>query len=113
MRTVSKLKNGCTVILAPDSHAKTACVLVGVGVGANHERDDEHGLAHFFEHMCFKGTETYPDHTQLLVRMDSLGLVGNAYTGREYTGYYLHGRFEQLDNMIALTRRHFSALVIS
>ncbi len=104
---VHTLDNGVSVILAPDVHIKTVCVTVGVAVGANHETDREHGLAHFFEHMCFKGTEHYPDHTQLAVRMDESGLVGNAYTGREYTGYYLLGRSERIADMIELTAEIF------
>ena len=103
MTETHTLKNGVTVLLTPDSSARTACVLVGVSVGANHEKEHEHGLAHFFEHMCFKGTETYPDHTRLLMRMDASGLVSNAYTDREYTAYYLHGRSERVRDMIELT----------
>ena len=99
----TQLKNGTTVLLTRIPHAETACVLVGVGIGANHERENEHGLAHFFEHMCFKGTSTYPDHTSLLVKMDESGLSGNAYTGREYTAYYLLGRTQQLQTMLTLT----------
>ncbi len=97
------MSNGITVIFDPNAHAKTACVLVGVNIGANHEEAHEHGLAHFFEHMCFKGTETYPDYTQLLVRMDESGVVGNAYTSREYTGYYLFGRAERIGDMMDIT----------
>ena len=100
MTEIHKLKNGVTVLLTPDQNAKTVCVLVGVGIGANHEEKNEHGLAHFFEHMCFKGTTTYPDHRHLLIRMDESGLIGNAYTGREYTAYYLLGRAERLPDMV-------------
>lgn len=103
MTEVHTLKSGITFLLSPDPNARTACVLVGVGIGANHERETEHGLAHFFEHMCFKGTSTYSDHVQLLTRMDASGLVGNAYTDREYTAYYLCGRAERVRDMIDLT----------
>ena len=98
-----KLENGITVLLSPDDRAETVCVLVGVAVGANHEAENEYGLAHFFEHMCFKGTKTYPTNTELVTRMDESGLVANAYTGREYTAYHMSGRTERLQDMLTLT----------
>ena len=92
MTEVEKLRNGITVLLSPNNRADTACVLIGVTIGANHENDDEHGLAHFFEHMCFKGTKNYPNNVSLLTRIEESGLVANAYTDREYTAYHLSGR---------------------
>ena len=103
MTEVQTLENGITVLLSPDDRAETACVLVGVGIGANHEADNEYGLAHFFEHMCFKGTKTYPTNAELVTRMDESGVVANAYTGREYTAYYMSGRSERLQDMLRLT----------
>ena len=100
---VQKLENGITVLLSPDDRAETACVLVGVAIGANHETKNEYGLAHFFEHMCFKGTKTYPTNAELVTRMDASGLVANAYTGREYTAYHTSGRAERLQDMLHLT----------
>ena len=103
MTEIKKLNNGITALLSPNEQAETICVLVGVGVGANHETEHEHGIAHFFEHMCFKGTKTYPSNTTLVTRMEESGLVANAYTGREYTAYHLSGRVERLQDMITLT----------
>lgn len=103
MTETQKLENGITVLLSPDDRAETACVLVGVAIGANHEAKNEYGLAHFFEHMCFKGTETYPTNAELVTRMDEAGVVANAYTGREYTAYYMSGRAERLKDMLCLT----------
>ena len=98
-----KLDNGITVLLSPDERADTACVVVGVSIGSNHERENEYGLAHFFEHMCFKGTKTYPTNAELVTRMDESGLVANAYTGREYTAYHTSGRAERLESMLTIT----------
>ena len=103
MTEVKKLENGITVLLSPNKHSDTACVLVGVNVGANHETENEHGLAHFFEHMCFKGTKTHPSNAALVTRMEESGLVANAYTDREYTAYHLSGRAERLKDMLTLT----------
>lgn len=103
MVVVKKLDNNITVLLSQDEQASTACVLVGVGIGANHEEEHEHGLAHFFEHMCFKGTETYPTNIDLVTRIEKSGLIANAYTGKEFTAYYLVGRAERVEDMVAIT----------
>ena len=103
MTETQTLENGITMLLSPDERAETVCVLVGVAIGANHEAKNEHGLAHFFEHMCFKGTETYPTNSELVTRMDESGLVSNAYTAREYTAYHMSGRAERLQDMLSLT----------
>ena len=103
MTEMHTLQNGITVLLSPDDRSETACVVVGVAVGANHEEDDEHGLAHFFEHMCFKGTEKYPDIVKLTTRMEESGLIANAYTDRECTGYHLSGRAERMGDMLEIT----------
>ena len=101
--SVHTLENGISVLLNDDQQADTACVLVGVGIGSNHEEDTEHGLAHFFEHMCFKGTTTFPTQRDLLTHMDGLGVISNAFTSREYTAYYAHGRAERLTDMLSVT----------
>ena len=103
MTEVEKLSNGITVLLNPNERADTACVLVGVTIGANHEDEHEYGLAHFFEHMCFKGTKTYPDNASLVTRMEESGLVANAYTDREHTAYHLSGRAERIQDMLTIT----------
>lgn len=103
MTEVKILSNGITVILSPNERAETICVLIGVAIGANHEKENEYGLAHFFEHMCFKGTKTYPTNAQLMTRMEESGLVANAYTDREYTAYHISGRSEKVEDMIAIT----------
>ncbi|MCY4577263.1 MAG: pitrilysin family protein [Candidatus Kaiserbacteria bacterium] len=103
MTETQTLKNGITVLLSTDDRAETACVLVGVAIGANNEEKNEYGLAHFFEHMCFKGTKTYPTNQELVTRMDESGLVANAYTDREYTAYHMSGRAERLQDMLHLT----------
>ena len=107
MTTLHSLKNGIRVLLTPDSHSSTLSVLVGVGVGSVNESATQHGLAHFFEHMCFKGTKEYPSHMDLLFKIDSYGLQANAYTGTEYTVYHLSGSRDKIDQMIDLTANIF------
>ena len=65
MVKVHKLESGTTVILETLEVMNTVSVAVGVSIGSMHENDNQHGLAHFFEHMCFKGTKKYPTHVRI------------------------------------------------
>ncbi|OGI21864.1 MAG: hypothetical protein A2808_02890 [Candidatus Moranbacteria bacterium RIFCSPHIGHO2_01_FULL_55_24] len=82
------LKNGLRVILAPMQDTETATVLIMTGVGSRYETRQENGLAHFLEHMFFKGTERRPTAFDISKELDGLGAEYNAFTGEEYTGYY-------------------------
>ncbi len=81
-----QLDNGLRVILAPSA---TDVVYAGIAVstGTRHELDSESGMAHFVEHMSFKGTSNLSS-VQILNRMESVGGDLNAYTGKEETIYY-------------------------
>lgn len=82
------LKNGLRVILAPMADTQTATVLVMTGAGSRYETREESGIAHFLEHMFFKGTEKRPTALDISKELDGLGAEFNAFTGHEYTGYY-------------------------
>jgi len=82
------LKNGLRLILAPMQDTDTATVLIMTGVGSRYETRKENGLAHFLEHMFFKGTEKRPTALDISKELDGLGAEYNAFTGEEYTGYY-------------------------
>jgi predicted Zn-dependent peptidase len=58
-----------------------------VKTGSRHERTHEHGVSHFLEHMCFKGTPRR-DWRAINVRFDELGSIYNAFTSKEHTVYY-------------------------
>ncbi len=82
------LKNGLRLILAPMQDTDTATVLIMTGVGSRYETRSENGLAHFLEHMFFKGTIKRPTALDISKELDGLGAEFNAFTGEEYTGYY-------------------------
>lgn len=86
---ISKLKNGLPVFLANIPGAKTATVLVMFKTGSKHETREQSGLSHFLEHMFFKGTKKRPTTLSLSSELDSLGGEFNAFTSKEYTGYYV------------------------
>lgn len=85
---VKKLKNGLRYILIPLKNTQTVTAMVLVGTGSEYETKQENGLAHFLEHMCFKGTEKRPTAMHIAHELDSLGASYNAFTSAVYTGYY-------------------------
>lgn len=82
------LKNGLRIILAPMEENETVTVLVMTGVGSRYETRKENGLAHFLEHMFFKGTKKRPTALDISKELDAVGAEYNAYTGKDRTGYY-------------------------
>ena len=63
--------------------------LIFANTGSRYEEKTEQGIAHFFEHMVFKGTKSYPSAQLLASAIDTLGADFNAFTSKEYTGYYI------------------------
>jgi len=86
---VQRLANGLPVILVPHQGTEATCVLALVRAGSRLETNREGGLSHFLEHMVFKGTERRPTARDLTQILDGLGADYNAYTAKEYTGYYI------------------------
>lgn len=82
------LRNGLRIILAPMEDTDTATILVMTGSGSRHESRAQNGIAHFLEHMFFKGTENRPEKMDIARELDAIGAEYNAFTSKEYTGYY-------------------------
>ena len=83
------LANKIPLILVPMAGVKTATALIMVKTGSKYEGRLESGLSHFLEHMFFKGTKRRPDTLTLSAELDVLGGEYNAFTSKEYTGYYV------------------------
>ncbi|MBI2750953.1 MAG: insulinase family protein [Burkholderiales bacterium] len=81
------LANGMALIIKPDHRAPTAVNMVWVRVGSMDEVDGTSGVAHVLEHMLFKGTPTVPEG-EFSRRVAALGGTENAFTSKDYTGYY-------------------------
>ncbi len=84
---VSTLPNGMRVVTHRMPHVQTASLGVFVAAGARSESENEHGVAHFLEHMAFKGTPTR-SATQLAEEIESSGGTLNAVTTAEATNYF-------------------------
>ena len=84
-----QLKNGLNVFLVPRREATSVAVELKVKAGSLNEEEGKEGLAHFLEHMAFKGTEKWPSALKLAVALDNIGAVYNAYTDKEKTAYWI------------------------
>lgn len=82
-------KDGLDILQVSMPGVSSVTVMVLVNTGSRYEQPREEGIAHFFEHMVFKGTEKYPDPQVLASTIDGLGADFNAFTSKEYTGYYV------------------------
>lgn len=73
----------------PKDDSLSVNISILVDAGAKNEISEKAGLAHFLEHMAFKGTNKRPTALQVNSEFDSLGADYNAYTSHDYTVYYL------------------------
>ena len=81
--------NGTRLLTAPQADAQSTCVMVMYAVGSRYEDDATGGISHFAEHLFFKGTERRPTARVIATEIDGIGAEFNAFTGKEYTGYYV------------------------
>ena len=85
---ITRLANGLTVVTDSMPHLHSAAVGVWVATGARNEVPDWNGISHMLEHMAFKGTKRRSTQ-QIAEEVEAVGGHINAYTSREFTGYYL------------------------
>lgn len=83
------LDNGLRVVTKKLDGTKAVTVLVLVGAGSRYEDQKTRGLSHFLEHMFFKGAEKYKNTKEVSEAIDNVGGEFNAFTGKEYAGYYV------------------------
>ena len=100
------LANGLTVIVKPDRRAPTAVHMLWVRVGAMDELDGTSGVAHALEHMMFKGTANLAPG-EFSRRVAALGGRENAFTSRDYTGYYQQIPSQRLEDVMKLEADRF------
>ena len=101
------LKNGMQLIVQPDRRAPTAVHMVWVRVGSMDEINGVTGVAHALEHMMFKGSKTVKpgDFSR---RVAALGGQENAFTWRDYTGYYQQIPSSRLEDVMKLESDRFA-----
>jgi predicted Zn-dependent peptidase len=85
----NQLDNGLRVLTADLPQVQSVTCMIMLAAGSRYETPDTNGIAHFAEHMFFKGTERRPTAREIGMEVDSLGGEFNAFTSKEYTGYYV------------------------
>jgi len=101
------LANGMTLIVKPDRRAPTAVQMLWVRVGSIDEVDGTSGVAHALEHMMFKGSKELKAG-EFSRRVAALGGRENAFTTRDYTGYYQQIPTDKLEQVIKLESDRFA-----
>lgn len=101
------LSNGLTLIVKPDRRAPTAVHMLWLRVGSMDEVDGTSGVAHVLEHMMFKGTPSLPPG-EFSRRVAALGGRENAFTSRDYTGYFQQIPAERLEDVMRLEADRFA-----
>ncbi len=97
MFTQYKLPNGLRVILAPKHETNAVSLLVVAKVGSRSEVPSEQGIAHFLEHLMFKGTKRRPNTQIISQELDAIGADNNAYTSKDHTAYYIKASSAHLE----------------
>ena len=92
----SHLANGLTLASVGMSSSHSISLGVWVGVGARDEQVNEIGIAHFLEHMAFKGTKSR-SALSIAKDIEDVGGFINAHTAREETAYYINLLPEHLE----------------
>ncbi len=94
------LSNGLRVLTAPLDHAQSVACYIFLNAGSRYEDASNRGIAHFAEHMFFKGTERRPTAKEIALAVEGMGGEFNAFTSKEYTAYYIRCAGEQRDTAL-------------
>ncbi len=89
MHRISHLSNGITLVNVPVPGTKAITVLAMFPVGSRYEERRLSGISHFVEHVMFKGTDKRATTLDISRDLDRVGAHYNAFTNKEYTGYYI------------------------
>jgi predicted Zn-dependent peptidase len=90
--TQTSLPNGLPLYRISVEGARSTTILVAFDAGARTERPDENGMAHFLEHLVFKGGEKYPTYRDVNEAAERIGAVLNAYTSHDLVAFHITAR---------------------
>ena len=104
------LPNGLKVIVVPTGFPNIVSLQIPVQTGSRNEVEPgKSGFAHFFEHMMFRGTKTYPPEAYQAI-LTKAGARQNAYTTDDYTNYHTTFAKEDLETMLKIEADRFQNL---
>ncbi|MBF0143347.1 MAG: insulinase family protein [Magnetococcales bacterium] len=109
----SRLDNGLRVVTMPMPWLHEVGVTLMVRAGSRFEDAPRAGVAHFLEHMLFKGTRRIPDPSALHAHLEALAADMNAATGHEANAYWLHLPPEHLEEGMAVFCEMFTEPVFA
>lgn len=106
------LKNGLEVVVIPDHRTPVVTHMMWYRVGSADETPGKSGLAHFLEHLMFKGTRAHPagEFSKTVAR---IGGNENAFTSTDYTAYFQRVPRDKLSQMMELEADRMTGLVLS
>lgn len=94
------LKNGLTVLIIDTKSFPALTTLLLLNAGSRYENKNNNGIAHFLEHMPHKGSKKYPSPFIISSTLESLGTVDNAFTTKDYVGYWAKGPTDHFETII-------------
>ncbi len=89
---ISTLTNGMRLHRIPVEGTRSVTILGAFDAGARTERPEENGMAHFLEHLVFKGGEKYPTYRDVNEAAEGIGAVLNAYTSHDLVAFHITAR---------------------
>ena len=106
------LKNGLEVVVIPDHRAPVVTHMVWYRVGAADEQPGKSGIAHFLEHLMFKGTKQNPSG-RFSKMLAEIGGQENAFTSQDYTAYFQRVSREHLPALMEFEADRMTGLVLT
>jgi len=94
---LTKLPNGLRLMTIPMPALESATLTIWVAAGSRQETPKNRGLAHFLEHMAFKGGKKYPTARAISEKVDGIGGEFNAGTSKDWTNFYIKARAANLE----------------
>lgn len=107
------LPNGLNVVIVPINEVESATTLVLVGAGSRYETYQNNGISHFLEHMAFKGTKKRSTALEISSLIDGAGAESNAFTGKDYTGYYIKSAAHRVELSLDILSDMLSNLLLA
>jgi predicted Zn-dependent peptidase len=100
--STSSLPNGLPLHRVELEGTRSVTALVAFDAGARTERPEENGMAHFLEHLVFKGGEKYPTYRDVNETAERMGASLNAYTSHDLVAFHITARAESAPQAIDL-----------
>ena len=107
-----RLDNGLTVVVIPDRRAPVVTHMVWYRNGSADDPPGKSGIAHFLEHLMFKGTKAHPQG-EFSLRIAEIGGQENAFTSNDYTAYFQRTAKEHLGAMMEFEADRMTGLVLT